>query len=568
MKNLYLFIFAFIFNLVNAQDYNNNWVLGNSKVVFNTVPSSNLLTTNNYGYASISDDNGDLLFYSDGMKVFNKNHNLMYNGTILPSYFFDENRVQPVVIVPNPAVENQYYIFISYIETGLGFKKSSSTFVNYDYYIVDFNDSLYPDGKVLFPPTGMTLYSQANFNYFGPLTFVKNANNDGYFIIIQTNANTFNGGELRSYKIDSNGLNLSPVVSSIPNNINYYNFTDDGSFIKSTKGIMRLSPNNTKFAELVINNTSIVNSNISYSSSSFFTMDFDNDSGVFSNFNMIENNINPANTDFEFSSDSEKIYFVNSNKVFVKDLTNLSLPKIKLAQTGNSSNFPNALHLQRDKNSEIIVSNMGDNYLSKINNQNSYYSSTISIFFNLSGNLSFHFLPQLIQNLEEPCPANIVINNTVNAGVYSKQASVSINASNIINSPATAMYHAGNEVVLSSGFEAKAGSTFKAYIEGCTGNFNTSKTSKFTNERRIDMAIDNSVTLYPNPNNGNFTIDLDNKEITNVSIEIYDVYGNKVYFNGFKNDLININIGNLAKGVYFVNIKSDEINKELKFIKN
>ncbi len=96
-------------------------------------------------------------------------------------------------------------------------------------------------------------------------------------------------------------------------------------------------------------------------------------------------------------------------------------------------------------------------------------------------------------------------------------------------------------------------------------------TDKYYNFEKLESAntsLSENITLYPNPNNGNFTIDLNNKEIKDVSIEIYNVYGNRVYSKEFKNDLITISIDNLAIGVYFVKVKSDVINKELKFIKN
>ncbi len=51
-----------------AQNENNHWQLGAADVNFSTNPAS--VTTvsgvTNYGYASISDDNGNLLFYTSG----------------------------------------------------------------------------------------------------------------------------------------------------------------------------------------------------------------------------------------------------------------------------------------------------------------------------------------------------------------------------------------------------------------------------------------------------------------------------------------------------------------------
>jgi subtilisin family serine protease len=70
------------------------------------------------------------------------------------------------------------------------------------------------------------------------------------------------------------------------------------------------------------------------------------------------------------------------------------------------------------------------------------------------------------------CPANLTITTNVTApNTDYKQASGTITASNNIGSGATAIYHASDEVVLATGFEATSGSSFGAYIEGCTGNY-------------------------------------------------------------------------------------------------
>jgi PKD repeat protein len=60
------------------------------------------------GCASIADKNGRLLFYSNGTNVWNRNHQLMPNGTGLQSNY---SATQAAVIVPQPGSTNRYYIF-------------------------------------------------------------------------------------------------------------------------------------------------------------------------------------------------------------------------------------------------------------------------------------------------------------------------------------------------------------------------------------------------------------------------------------------------------------------------
>src|SRR5690606_40705031 len=58
--------------------------------------------------STISDNNGNLMFYTDGVSVWNKNHDIMLNGTNL---FGDISSTQSAIIVPKPLSNNIFYIF-------------------------------------------------------------------------------------------------------------------------------------------------------------------------------------------------------------------------------------------------------------------------------------------------------------------------------------------------------------------------------------------------------------------------------------------------------------------------
>lgn len=74
-------------------------------------------------------------------------------------------------------------------------------------------------------------------------------------------------------------------------------------------------------------------------------------------------------------------------------------------------------------------------------------------------------------------------------------------------------------------------------------------------------------TLYPNPNNGTFTIELNNKE--KQLIELFDITGNVVLSQTIENRKGIIDASNLAAGVYTINIKgtSTIINKKVVIVK-
>lgn len=137
MKKLYSIVTLLFFVTVStlAQNTNNHWQLGNSDVNFTTNPPIVAVSGNSskYGKASISDNNGDLLFYTDGKTVWNKNHNVMTNGTNI-----GYSGVINTIIVPNLANPNQFYIFRSeeYLKLCL-----CANFTYYLYSIVEFNSS-------------------------------------------------------------------------------------------------------------------------------------------------------------------------------------------------------------------------------------------------------------------------------------------------------------------------------------------------------------------------------------------------------------------------------------------
>lgn len=108
----------------SSQNSDNNWFFGGifssqatlgAQINFNNItggyPSSNTNSAMSYteGSAFISDNNGNLLFYTNGLKVWNSTNTVMPNGTGLSGT--SNSTIFPALIVPNPANANQYYIF-------------------------------------------------------------------------------------------------------------------------------------------------------------------------------------------------------------------------------------------------------------------------------------------------------------------------------------------------------------------------------------------------------------------------------------------------------------------------
>jgi len=125
MKRLNVFLMALIGglllgNTVKAQRFGKeaaNWYFGFGAGLSFFDASGNLRnkpiaipdgkTQAGEGSASISDPNGDLLFYTDGSAVWDSNHNIMNNGTGLRGH---SSSTQSAIIVPIIG-QNKYYIF-------------------------------------------------------------------------------------------------------------------------------------------------------------------------------------------------------------------------------------------------------------------------------------------------------------------------------------------------------------------------------------------------------------------------------------------------------------------------
>jgi hypothetical protein len=90
--------------------------------------------------------------------------------------------------------------------------------------------------------------------------------------------------------------------------------------------------------------------------------------------------------------------------------------------------------------------------------------------------------------------------------------------------------------------------------------YNAISTQFKTNVLANTSFVENSFSLYPNPNKGSFTIEF--KELTgSYSIEVFDVTGQVVYNNNYEqsaNLVQTVNLQNAATGVYFVNIKTEQ----------
>ena len=225
MKKYILFYLILLPFLVLSQNQGKIWYFGNKAGIdFNTNPPTALLNgqlTTNEGCASIADANGQLLFYTDGIKVWNSNHTLMSNANGSVSLGGNPSSSQSGVIVPDPSSTNKFYIFsVSAYQASNVYYSSVDMTLNGGLGDVDSSVRTVP----LLSGTGEYIQSVLS----GDGTF--------YWVVMhKANSNSY-----YSYKVTATGVNTVPVISSVGStvsssgDIGYIKFNSAGTKIIRT----------------------------------------------------------------------------------------------------------------------------------------------------------------------------------------------------------------------------------------------------------------------------------------------------------------------------------------------
>jgi hypothetical protein len=502
-----------------------HWYFGNQAAMKfeNNIPIAltNSAMTQAEGVATMSDANGNLLFYTNGITIFNRNHQVMVNGSGLTS---NSSNTQSAFIVPFPGSPDKYYV----ITPG-----------PYNYSIVDMTlDN--GNGAIMTTAKNILITNENSEKVAGLLASNQT---DIWLITYGASQNRFN-----VYKITPSGISTIPVVSP---------FTTASGFF----GYMKISPDGTKIAMANFANT-------------FHLYDFNASTGVVSNQRIINISIGGFGSyGIEFSPNNNLVYVSDhrgQNRVFQYDITLATPELIANSVVPLTANVPALGGIQLGPDNKIYVARENNGFLGVINNPNiigtgcNYVAEGIS----LEGKTSNLGLPgfvasSLVQN--QPYISSFSpINGEVGAAVIITGTDFSTIISNnrVTFDGTEATVTAATSTSLTVTVPAGANTGKISIQSGC--NIVTTSDNFTITILNTNTFLKNKVNIYPNPTKGTITIaSVENTTID--KIEIVDFLGKIVSVK--TENTSQIDISEFSNGIYILKIHSGESNFEKKIIK-
>ncbi len=371
------FLFLFSHFLIHSQGQFNNWYFGTAGLNFfgaNPTLLTNSAMAASEGSASISDKAGNLLFYTDGIYVWDKTHQKMPNGNGL---YGSGSTTQSAVIVPMPGTTEQYYIFTA-DEEG---KTNGLCYSIVDMKLNSGLGDIYVKNIPLHTPTTEKI------------TAAKHRNGCDIWII----SHKWESDNFYAYLVSSAGVS-SPVISATGR------FHGASSDVKSPIGYMKISPQGNKLAVGEVVDF--------FSTSSIELFDFNNSTGTVTN-PMALTTTFWQTYGCEFSPNGNLLYGSSLGRVYQFDISSGSLAtinasRINVGQTGNSVGA-----LQIAPNGKIYQSR-SSGFLNVINSPNvvgtgcNFVGNAVS----LSNKMAIMGLPSFINSWVNASPGDITVKDS------------------------------------------------------------------------------------------------------------------------------------------------------------
>ncbi len=276
LKLLVITVLLFVASKSYCQRYGNVWNFGNQAGIefkeCEALAITNSAINGFEGCASISDNAGELLFYTNSDQVWNKQNVLMSNGNLISS----SGTISQVLIIPKPASTTIYYIITSKIQ--------ASGSLSFQYHEVDMllNSGL---GDVSSSNNVITTW-----NVTEQVAATWNANGTDIWLM----THEYGTNNFLTFAVTTSGISTTPIISAVgpahlpcTSNIN-------------SRGEIKFSPDGSKVA---FNGNGVGTDSLTNILSLF---DFDNATGIVSN----EIPLPYSNGEFglTFSPDNSKLY--------------------------------------------------------------------------------------------------------------------------------------------------------------------------------------------------------------------------------------------------------------------
>ncbi|OZV70029.1 T9SS type B sorting domain-containing protein [Winogradskyella aurantia] len=328
MKNTGLTFLLFIFSLIlQGQNEASFWYFGqNAGLRFDSETGAVTAITDGQlntleGCTTISDDNGNLLFYTDGQTVWSRNHQIMPNGNYFGNtgLLGDPSSTSSGLIVPKPNTPNQYYIFTvdephhenaavypnqftgNYSSGGGTVPGADDGFNNgFNYSLVDmtlnngFGDVVNSEKNVPLVTYDSNDDLEIRYKCSEKITAVRAEDCSSFWVI------THFGDSFYAFKIEETGVNPTPVISTVGPYIPIEGYR------RNALGYLKASPDASK---LIVSHYGFATIAGGDAGGGVYLYDFDNETGIVSNNLELyspQNNNSPYGV--EFSAETRKAY--------------------------------------------------------------------------------------------------------------------------------------------------------------------------------------------------------------------------------------------------------------------
>jgi hypothetical protein len=286
MKIIMLFIGLLLSSILYSQppEYSAQLIGANAYLKFpGAINTSGSQLNTSEGCASICDNSGNLLFYSDGVRVWDKTNTQMPNGFGLLGH---PSSTQSCLIIKQPGNLNLYYIFTVTQDNAV------PSMVRYSIVNINANGGL---GDIIAKniPLGVTTTEKIGYTY--------HCNNIDIWVVTKDKGNNY----FRSFLVTSAGVN--PMVSSI---VPYVLPTTSGTEVI---GCMKISPDGGRLAIC------------HYGANTVFLYRFNAQLGTVTGETLLSNTfVGPYGC--EFSENNRYLYigYNNGNNIHRYDLFNIS----------------------------------------------------------------------------------------------------------------------------------------------------------------------------------------------------------------------------------------------------